>query len=121
MKVTSLGLRNFRSYRAAELRPGRELTVITVRYGAIDAGGAHVKKLMVDDAPVDRLAGGEIRPLVSVFLPDRLELVTGTPALRRAHLDQVIAALRPARAASRRAYTAALGQRNALIASIRAG
>jgi DNA replication and repair protein RecF len=61
------------------------------------------------------------RPLVSVFLPDRLELITGAPALRRAHLDQVIAALRPARAGTRRAYGAALAQRNALVASIRAG
>jgi DNA replication and repair protein RecF len=48
-------------------------------------------------------------------------LVTGAPTLRRAHLDQVVAALRPARAGTRRAYSAALGQRNALVAAIRAG
>ena len=35
------------------------------------------------------------RPLVAVFLPDRLELIKGAPALRRAHLDQVVAALWP--------------------------
>jgi DNA replication and repair protein RecF len=79
------------------------------------------KRLRVDGAPVERLTDVASRPLVSVFLPDRLELVTGAPALRRAHLDQVVAALRPARAATRRAYTAALGQRNALVAAIRAG
>src|SRR5215216_259251 len=79
------------------------------------------KRLRADGAPVERLTDSDSRPLVSVFLPDRLELVTGAPALRRAHLDQVIAALRPARAATRRAYTAALGQRNALVAAIRAG
>ena len=45
----------------------------------------------------------------------------GAPALRRAHLDQVVAALWPARAGTRRGYTAALGQRNALLAAIRAG
>jgi DNA replication and repair protein RecF len=78
------------------------------------------KRLRVDGAPVERLIDVESRPLVSVFLPDRLELVTGAPALRRAHLDQVVAALRPARAATRRAYSAALGQRNALVAAIRA-
>src|ERR671918_590715 len=61
------------------------------------------------------------RPLVSVFLPDRLELVKGPPALRRSHLDQVVAALWPARAATRRAYSQALAQRNALIARVRAG
>jgi DNA replication and repair protein RecF len=79
------------------------------------------KRLRVDGVAVDRLTDVVSRPLVSVFLPDRLELVTGAPALRRAHLDQVVAALRPARAATRRAYSAALGQRNALVASIRAG
>jgi DNA replication and repair protein RecF len=79
------------------------------------------KRLRVDGAVVERLTDVASRPLVSVFLPDRLELVTGAPALRRAHLDQVVAALRPARAATRRAYGAALGQRNALVAAIRAG
>jgi DNA replication and repair protein RecF len=61
------------------------------------------------------------RPLVSVFLPDRLELIKGAPAVRRAHLDQFVAALWPARAATRRAYAQALAQRNALIVRIRAG
>jgi DNA replication and repair protein RecF len=56
-----------------------------------------------------------------VFLPDRLELVKGPPALRRSHLDQVVAALWPARASARRAYSQALAQRNALLARIRAG
>ncbi len=79
------------------------------------------KRLRVDGAPVERLTDAAARPLVSVFLPDRLELVLGAPALRRAHLDQVVAALWPGRAGTRRAYSAALGQRNALIAGIRAG
>ncbi len=79
------------------------------------------KRLQVDGAPVERLTDAEARPLVSVFLPDRLELVLGAPALRRAHLDQVVTALWPGRAGTRRAYSAALGQRNALIASIRSG
>jgi DNA replication and repair protein RecF len=79
------------------------------------------KHLRVDGAPVERLTDSEARPLVSVFLPDRLELVSGAPALRRGHLDQVIAALWPARAGTRRAYSAALAQRNALVANVRAG
>jgi len=70
---------------------------------------------------VERLTDVTARPLVSVFLPDRVELITGAPALRRAHLDQVIAALWPARVGTRRGYTAALGQRNALLSAIRAG
>jgi DNA replication and repair protein RecF len=79
------------------------------------------KRLQVDGVAVERLEGGSARPLVSVFLPDRLELVLGAPALRRSHLDQVVAALWPSRTATRRGYSAALAQRNALLASIRAG
>jgi DNA replication and repair protein RecF len=171
VRVTRLSLRDFRSYEAAELRPGPGLTVITgrngagktnllealyfactgrscrtanerevVRFGerltrleleARDERGAHAitvgfqpgeaKRLRVDGAPVDRLTDSDARPLVAVFLPDRLELILGAPALRRAHVDQVVAALWPARAATRREYSSALAQRNALIAAVRAG
>ena len=79
------------------------------------------KHLRADGAPVERLTDSAARPLVAVFLPDRLELVLGAPALRRSHLDQVVAALWPARAATRREYSGALAQRNALIAAVRAG
>jgi DNA replication and repair protein RecF len=77
------------------------------------------KRMRVDGAAVERLQDVAGRPLVSVFLPDRLELIKGAPALRRAHLDQLVAALWPARVATRRSYAQALAQRNALIARIR--
>ena len=79
------------------------------------------KRMTVDGAQVERLLDAPERPLVSVFLPDRLELIKGVPALRRAHLDQFVTALWPARAATRRAYAQALAQRNALIGRLRAG
>jgi DNA replication and repair protein RecF len=79
------------------------------------------KRIRVDGATVDRLLDVQTRPLVSVFLPDRLELIKGAPALRRAHLDQFVAALHPTRVATRRAYAQALAQRNALIMRIRSG
>lgn len=79
------------------------------------------KHLRVDGSPVDSLATVDARPLVSVFLPERLELVKGAPAARRAHLDQLVAALWPSRAETRTGYSRALAQRNALIARIRAG
>ena len=79
------------------------------------------KRMTVDGSQVERLLDVPQRPLVSVFLPDRLELIKGVPALRRAHLDQFVTALWPARSATRRAYAQALAQRNALIARIRAG
>ena len=79
------------------------------------------KRLQADGALVERLVDVEMRPLVCVFMPDRLELVKGPPALRRSHVDQVIAASWPVRSATRRAYARALAQRNALIAAIRNG
>ncbi len=79
------------------------------------------KRIGVDGAAVERLVEIEVRPLVSVFLPDRLELIKGAPSLRRAHLDQFVAAMWPSRAATRRAYAQALAQRNALISRIRSG
>ena len=82
---------------------------------------SQARRLTADGAPVERLLDVGFRPLVSVFLPDRLELVKGAPAGRRAHLDQVVAALWPARATARRAYAQALAQRNALLGRVRAG
>lgn len=79
------------------------------------------KRLRVDGSPVESLSTTPARPLVSVFLPERLELVKGPPSGRRAHLDQVVAALWPARVATRSAYSRALAQRNALLGRIRAG
>ena len=79
------------------------------------------KAMRVDGASVERMLDVPGRPLVSVFLPDRLELIKGAPAVRRAHLDQFVAALWPARTETRRLYSQALAQRNALIARIRSG
>lgn len=77
------------------------------------------RSLAVDGAPVDSLLTVSERPLVSVFLPERLDLVKGAPAGRRAHLDQLVTALWPARAATRSAYSRALAQRNALLTRAR--
>jgi len=79
------------------------------------------KQAKVDGAEVDTLARSAARPLLSVFLPERLDLVKGPPSGRRAHIDQVVAGLWPSRAETRAAYSRALGQRNALLGRIRAG
>ena len=110
---------------------GFEATAARVEVDTRDRDGTHTlavgfqpgeaKRFTVDGAPVERLTDTAARPLVSVFLPDRLELVKGPPALRRSHLDQVVAALWPARVATRRAYAQALAQRNALLSRVRRG
>jgi DNA replication and repair protein RecF len=56
-----------------------------------------------------------------VFTPDRLAVVKGAPATRRAYLDRVVGRLLPARAKVAGEYTSAVGQRNAALRRIRAG
>lgn len=86
---------------------------------AIERAGE--RRHQVDGRPVDAAAQSELRPALAVFMPDRLVLVKGPPAARRAHLDRFAAAMWPARVEARRRYGRALAQRNALIARIRAG
>ena len=94
---------------------------LSVGYGTDALSARAVKRMMFDGAPLERLLELDQRPLLSVFAPDRLALVKGPPAVRRAHLDQVVAALWPPRANERREYSRVLAQRNALLGRIRAG
>lgn len=112
------------------IRRGEQATRVTVEHEDVE-GDRHVievgfapgdpKRLRVDGATVASLAPPVDRPLVSVFLPERLALVKGPPAPRRAHLDQLVAALWPARSQPRVAYSQALAQRNALLGRVRSG
>jgi DNA replication and repair protein RecF len=79
------------------------------------------KVFRADGARLDRPLEASSRPLVCVFAPDRLELVKAAAGVRRAHLDEVIAALWPTRRDTRRAYARALAQRNGLLARVRSG
>lgn len=56
-----------------------------------------------------------------VFTPDRLAVVKGGPAVRRAYLDRALGRLLPARAALPAAYGAALAQRNAALRRVALG
>jgi DNA replication and repair protein RecF len=117
--------RSCRTSNERELvRHGESVARVTVE--TEDTSGTHLlevgfdpgeaKVVQVDGARVERLADADSRPLVAVFLPERLELVKGAPSVRRGHLDQLVAALWPARAATRPAYARALAQRNSLVA-----
>lgn len=92
---------------------------LSVGYGAGPDGARGVKRMTADGVVVERLLDVEFRPLIGVFEPDRLELLKGPPASRRAHLDQVVAGTWPLRAADRREYSRVLAQRNALLSRIR--
>jgi DNA replication and repair protein RecF len=106
---------------SVRLLDGSDAHELSVGFGTLGDSAQPVKRMTADGAPVERLLDVETRPLVSVFLPDRLELVKGTPAVRRAHLDQVVAAIWPPRADARRQYSRVLAQRNALLGRIRSG
>ena len=92
---------------------------LSVGYEAAADGRPAGKRMRCDGADVERMVDLDARPLISVFEPDRLELVKGAPGARRAHLDQLVAALWPSRAQHRREYSRVLAQRNALLARIR--
>jgi DNA replication and repair protein RecF len=102
-----------------QLADGPRAHELSVGYEPAAAGSAAAKRMRCDGAPVERLTDVAARPLLSVFEPDRLELIKGAPAARRAHLDQLVAALWPSRAQHRREYARVLAQRNALLARIR--
>ena len=79
------------------------------------------RRHLLDGSPADPAELARHRPPVAVFSPDRLALVKGPPAERRAHLDRYVAARWPARAGLRRRYGQALAQRNALLARLATG
>jgi DNA replication and repair protein RecF len=79
------------------------------------------RRHLLDGNPADPATLARSRPPVAVFAPDRLTLVKGPPAERRAHLDGFVAARWPARAELRKRYGQAVAQRNALLARLGAG
>ncbi len=82
---------------------------------------AEGRRHLLDGSPVDAATAARHRPPVAVFSPDRLALVKGPPAERRAHVDRFVAARWPSRAELRVRFGQALAQRNALLARCPAG
>jgi DNA replication and repair protein RecF len=79
------------------------------------------RRHLLDAGPADPATLARNRPPVAVFSPDRLALIKGPPAERRAHLDRFVTARWPVRADLRRRFGQALAQRNALVARLAAG
>jgi DNA replication and repair protein RecF len=102
-----IALRGTRGEAAVEL----ELTV--------ELGEA--KRAKLNGAPLR--AAEQLRSEIAtmVFTPDRLAVVKGGPAVRRAYFDRTLGRLAPARAQLATEYAAALAQRNASLRRIAAG
>ena len=84
--------------------------------------GVHApRRVRLNGAPLASAEALRERVSTLVFTPDRLSVVKGGPAVRRAYLDRALARLLPARASVPLEYGAALGQRNALLRRIAAG
>lgn len=79
------------------------------------------RRHLLDGNPTDPATLRRSRPPVAVFAPDRLTLVKGPPAERRAHLDGFVAARWPSRGELRKRYGQAVAQRNALLSRLSAG
>jgi DNA replication and repair protein RecF len=96
-------------------RGGRTLEIeVTLRSG--DA-----KRAQLNGAPLR--AAEQLRAEVEtlVFTPDRLVVVKGGPAARRAYFDRVLGRLLPARAGTPAEYGAAVAQRNAALRRVMVG
>jgi DNA replication and repair protein RecF len=102
-----IALRGRRGESALEL----ELTV--------EAGEG--KRAKLNGAPLR--AAEQLRSEVAtlVFTPDRLAVVKGGPAVRRAYFDRALGRLSPARAQLSTQYAAALAQRNAALRRVAGG
>lgn len=106
-ETARIGLRGDRA--ASQL----ELNVV------LHAGAA--KRASLNGARLD--AAEQLRREVAtlVFTPDRLVVVKGGPAARRAYFDRALGRVAPARATLAAEYGAALGQRNAALRGVSAG
>ena len=79
------------------------------------------KRARLNSAPLR--AAEQLRGLVStlVFTPDRLGVVKGPPAARRAYFDRVLGRFAPVRAPLPTEYGAAVAQRNAALRRVAVG
>lgn len=75
---------------------------------------AITKEFIIDDQPLKRLLLPKTVPIV-LFEPNHLQLLTGSPDLRREYLDNLLEQLVPGYATVRRQYKRTLAQRNRLL------
>ncbi len=79
------------------------------------------KRARLNGAPLRAAEQLRAEAATLVFTPDRLGIVKGAPAARRAYFDRVLGRLSPARAHLSAEYGAAVGQRNASLRRVAGG
>jgi DNA replication and repair protein RecF len=79
------------------------------------------KRARLNGAPLRTAEELRSRLPTLVFTPDRLAIVKGGPAVRRAYFDRSLGRLFPGRAATPTDYAAALAQRNGALRRVAAG
>ena len=79
------------------------------------------KRVRLNNSPVATVDELRTRLSALAFLPDRLAVVKGGPAVRRAYLDRALGRLVPTLAAVPTEYGRALAQRNEALRRVRAG
>jgi DNA replication and repair protein RecF len=94
---------------------GSPVTIeVTLRAG-------EAKRARLNGAPLRTAEELRSRLPALVFTPDRLAIVKGGPAVRRAYFDRSLGRLYPGRAAIPTDYAAALAQRNGALRRVAAG
>jgi DNA replication and repair protein RecF len=94
---------------------GSRLAVeVTLRLG-------EARRARLNGAPLKAAEELRSRLPTLVFTPDRLAIVKGGPAVRRAYFDRALARLFPSRASASTEYAAALAQRNGALRRLAAG
>ena len=79
------------------------------------------KRIRLNGAALDSAEELRLRLTALVFVPDRLAVVKGGPAVRRAYVDRMLGRVFPARASLPGEYGRALAQRNEALRRARAG
>jgi DNA replication and repair protein RecF len=79
------------------------------------------KRAKVNGAPLRAAEQLRLEVATLVFTPDRLAIVKGPPAVRRAYFDRALGRLSPSRAALSSEYGAAVAQRNAALRRVAGG
>jgi DNA replication and repair protein RecF len=79
------------------------------------------KRARVNGSPLQAAEQLRLRVETLVFTPDRMVVVKGPPAVRRAYFDRALARAMPSRSSVPQEYSAALAQRNASLRRVSLG